>query len=51
VRNARLYVMLLGCAAIVLGALALIRSAVLETELLGGGLIANGIGLVLHALP
>jgi len=47
----RLLVILLGCAAIVLGALVVIRNKGLDDELLGGGVMAAGLGLILGALP
>jgi hypothetical protein len=49
--NTRLYVVLLGCAALVLGALVLIRYNSLDDELLGGGLIALGLAAIIGALP
>jgi len=47
----RLLVLLLGCAAIALGAVVLIRNQAPDDELLGGGVIAAGLGLILGALP
>jgi len=49
--STRHFVILLGCASVVVGAVVLITSAVRDTELLGGGLIANGLGLIVAALP
>jgi len=50
-RDKRLVVILLGCAAIVLGVLAMIRNqAAIDDELLGGGVIAAGLGLIVSAL-
>jgi hypothetical protein len=45
-------VLLLGCAAIVLGALVVARNPPgLDDELLGGGIIAAGLAIILAALP
>lgn len=48
----RVYVLLLGCATIVLGGLVLARNiAGTDDKLLAGGLVAAGLAVILAALP
>jgi len=51
-RNARLAVILLGCAAVILGGLVLARNPPgLDDEFLAGGIIAAGLAIIIAALP